>query len=62
MTAPRYGLIGDGHQVVSPLTRPHEGRVPYFVYSICRTPSYIYTKEGVSISRNNQQPPAMTRN
>ena len=61
MTAPRYGLTGDGHQVISPLIRPYEGRVPYFAYSVFRTPSYIYTKGG-SFRRHNQQTPAMNRN
>ena len=53
MTAPRYGLKGEGPQVVFPLIRPSCGRVPYFAYSVSRTPSYRYTKEGVSIGRHN---------
>ena len=61
MTAPRYGSIGDGHQVVFSLIRPYEGGVPHFAYSVSRTPSYIYTKGG-SIGRNKKQTPAMNRN
>lgn len=46
MTTPRYGLKGEGPQVVFPLIRPPHGGVPYFAYSVCRTPSYRYTKGG----------------
>ena len=61
MTNPNGGSIGDRHQVVFSLIRPYEGGVPYFAYSVFRTPSYIYTKGG-SFRRNNQKTPAMNRN
>ena len=61
MTNPNGGSIGDGYYIYLSLIRPYEGGVPYFAYSVSRTPSYIYTKGG-SFRRHNQQTPAMNRN
>ena len=46
MTALLCGSMGDGYYVYLSLIRPYEGGVPYFAYSVSRTPSYIYTKGG----------------